>query len=105
MRRAARMVAVLALAVLGGGAAPAAEAPAAPAAVRKDWKAEFEDVCAKTQDAMTLSVDELKSLIDRCEALRPSIEALDETQRKVYSRRLDACKNLYVFVLEYKQKE
>jgi len=74
---------------------PAAQAPAA-----SDWKKEFEEVCAKTQDAMLLSQDELRELVRRCDALKPRLEALGESERKVYLKRLSACRNLYAYVLE-----
>jgi len=70
-----------------------------------DWKAEFEAVCSKTQDSAALSPEELKNLIDRCDKLRPLIEKLDETQRKVYLRRLQMCRDLFAFVLESKEKK
>ncbi len=68
------------------------------------WRAEFEAICAKTQDAMMLSSDELKDLVARCDKLVPEIEKLDESQRKVFTRRLSACRNLYAFVLETREK-
>jgi hypothetical protein len=66
------------------------------------WLQEFDQVCGKTQDAMSLTVDELKSLVMRCDALEPKIEKLDETRRKVYQRRLKQCRGLYAYVLESK---
>jgi len=72
---------------------------------QEDWKGDFETVCSKTQDAMTFSVDELKDLIVKCNKLKPLIEKLDESQRKVYLRRLQLCKDLFVFVLESKEKK
>jgi len=70
-----------------------------------NWKTEFEIVCAKTQDPMTLSPDELRMLISRCDQLRTLIDKLDETQRKVYLRRLQMCKDLFSFVLESKENK
>ena len=70
-----------------------------------DWKTEFDIVCAKTQDPMTLSADELRMLIGRCDKLRPLIDKLDETPRKVYLRRLQMCKDLFSFVLESKENK
>jgi hypothetical protein len=72
---------------------------------QEDWKGEFETVCSKTQDAMTFSVDELKDLIAKCDKLKPFIEKLDESPRKVYLRRLQLCKDLFVFVLGSKEKK
>jgi hypothetical protein len=71
----------------------------------ESWQKEFEEVCSKTQDAMTFSVDELKIFIQRCNALQPQIEKLDETRKKVYSRRLQQCRGLFAYVLESKQKD
>ena len=69
-----------------------------------DWKAEFEDICSKTEDPMALSTEEIKGLIDRCDKLKPRIEKLDESTAKVYSKRLKMCKDLFVFVLESKTR-
>jgi hypothetical protein len=85
------------------GLAPPSARAQAPAAARDGWRKEFEEVCAKTQDAMVLTATELRSLVDRCDRLKPQVEALGESERKVYSRRLSACRNLYAYVLESKQ--
>jgi hypothetical protein len=68
------------------------------------WRAEFDEVCAKTQDAMALSVEQLRGLVARCDKLAPALDRLDETQRKIFSRRLKACRELYQFVLETREK-
>jgi len=68
------------------------------------WQKEFDDICSKTQDAMTFSQEELTSLVSRCDALRPQIEKLDETRKKVYLERLRMCRGLYAYVLESKKK-
>lgn len=73
------------------------------AQITNDVKAEFDVICGKTDDAMSLSEAELKSLIEECEKLRPKIEALDESTKKVYLKRLKACQDLFAYVLESKQ--
>ena len=70
-----------------------------------DWRNEFDDVCSKTQDAMIFSPDELRNLIARCDKLKPVVEKLDETQRKVFLKRLQLCRDLFLFVLESKEKK
>jgi hypothetical protein len=80
-------------------------AGADPVFAQESWKSEFEDVCSKTQDAMELSAAELNDLIVRCDKLKPLIETLDETQRKVYLKRLGMCRDLFVFVKESKEKK
>ena len=70
----------------------------------QDWRREFDEVCAKTQDAMALGVDELRSLVARCDQLKPQLEKLDASSRKVFTKRLQACRDLYQFVLESREK-
>jgi len=82
------------------GLVPFSRTPIAVA--QEDWKADFEDICAKTQDAMSLTREELRSLVDRCDRLRPRIEKIDESASKVYLKRLQMCRDLYVFALESK---
>lgn len=64
------------------------------------WKAEYESVCSDTDIAMTLSEEELKGRIARCDRLKPKIEAEEGSTRKVYLRRLRMCRELYNYVLE-----
>jgi hypothetical protein len=85
-----------------GGPSMAAEgAPDAQETLQK----EFDEVCSKTQDAMTLSTGELTVLVQRCDALLPQIEKLNDTQKKVYMRRLRMCRGLYAYVLDSQKKE
>jgi len=67
---------------------------------QNDWKAEFDDICSRTDQALTLSQDEISVLIQRCDKLKPAIEQLDESQKKVYLRRLQLCRNLFAFALD-----
>ncbi len=94
MRRALAAL-LLALAAPAARPAPPPVAAAAPA-----WRTEFDEVCARTQDAMALSAEELRSLLARCDALLPALEKLAESERKVFTRRLQACRSLYQFVLD-----
>jgi hypothetical protein len=90
--------------VLARGAPQSSVAPANPA--QETWRKEFDDVCGKTQDAMTFSPEELTDLIRRCDALRPQIEktaTLNETGKKVYLGRLGKCRGLYAYVLDEKK--
>jgi hypothetical protein len=67
------------------------------------WKAEYESVCSDTDFAMTLSEEELKGRIARCDRLKPKIEAEEESTRKVYLRRLQMCREFYKYLLETKE--
>jgi hypothetical protein len=72
---------------------------------QEDWRKEFNEICSKTEDTMTFSVEELRRLVDRCDALKPGIEKLEEPQRKVILKRLQMCRDFYAFVLEMKEKK
>ena len=77
-----------------------------PAAYGEDaWRTDFDAACAQSNDAMALSMTELKKLIEQCDRLQKIIETQEETVRKVYLKRLQMCRNLYVFVLEAKMQE
>ncbi len=86
---------------MGGPQSPAPQANPA----QETWRKEFNDVCSKTQDAMTFSQEELSELIRRCDALMPQIQKLDETRKKVYLGRLRMCRGLYAYVLDSRKNE
>ncbi len=67
------------------------------------WHKEFDDLCSRTQDAMTLSEDQLNDLIRRSDALAPQIGKLDDSRRKIYGGRLRMCRGLYAYVLDSKK--
>lgn len=67
------------------------------------WRKEFDDVCARTMEAQSLTSEELGKLVDRCDKLRPQIEKLDDSERKVFLRRLQLCRDLYRYVLDSKR--
>jgi hypothetical protein len=74
-------------------------------AAEESWKAEFDSVCGQTENAADMSVPELKKAIERCDALKPQIETLEATPRKIYLKRLQMCRSLYLFLLEGKEKK
>ena len=74
-----------------------------PAWAEDEWRKEFDAVCGLTNDAMNFDVDQLKALVDRCDKLKPAIEALEPSARKVFLKRLQLCRDLYAYVLESKK--
>jgi len=51
-----------------------------------------------------MSKEELAQLVSRCDKLRPQIEKLEESERKVFLRRLQMCSDLYKYVLDWKRE-
>jgi hypothetical protein len=51
---------------------------------------------------MSLTAEELKGLVARCEKLGPVIDKLEASERKVFQRRLQLCCDLYRYMLESK---
>ncbi len=72
---------------------------------QEDWRKEFDEICSKTENAMAFSVEELRSLVGRCDALKSRVEKLEEPERKITLRRLQMCRDLYAFVSEMKEKK
>lgn len=90
--------------VQAGGEGAAALSPVRPAQAEENWKREFEEVCGKTNDSMSMTANELKELLARCDKLKPLIEAQEETTRKVYLKRLQMCHDLLAYVYEVKSR-
>ena len=74
-----------------------------------DWKQEYADICSKTQNVMSLTSKELKDYVDRCDKLQDRINELNGTEgpseRKVYTKRLKMCRDLYDFTLNFKENK
>lgn len=77
--------------------------PAISAGEAEDWKKEFDSLCARTADVDSLRTEELAALIEKCDKLMPKLEALDEAPRKVYTKRLQSCRNFFKFMMDSKE--
>ena len=75
------------------------------AQAQDDWRTEFDELCGKTQETETLSVEDLKKYISECDKLKLKIEKQDETIQKVYLKRLQMCRDLFVFMIDTKEKK
>ena len=64
------------------------------------WRAEFDRLCGKSEQSMSLSIEELRDLAARCDKLRPEIEASANPQKKVILKRLEACQKVFAFMIE-----
>lgn len=71
----------------------------------EEWREEFDYVCGKTDDTMDMKAEELKDLAARCDKLRPIIEGSESPQKKVLLKRLDMCRNLFLYMIEVKEKK
>lgn len=99
------LASAIVLALLSPGGTKSMLNPAGTAYAQDDWKMEFDTVCAKSQDSGAIPFEELKELVTRCDKLRLRIDKLDETQKKVYLKRLQMCRDLFSFVLESREKK
>ena len=96
---------LLACSVVSGAGVNPATSPAPAHAADESWKADFEKVCGQTDNAADLSLEELKKAIEKCDALKSRIEALEATPRKIYLKRLQMCRNLFQFMIDSKEKK
>ena len=85
---------------IGGTSTFAADSGSSP-----DWQSSFDKVCAGTLNAMGLSIDELKALIERCATLDVEMAKFDSTRAKFYKKRLNLACNFYRVILDKKQLE
>ena len=74
-------------------------------AADESWKSEFDKVCGQTDNAADMSIEDLKKSLEKCDALKIRIEALEATPRKIYLKRLQMCRNLLQFMLETREKK
>ena len=76
-----------------------------PAYADDGLKKEMDDICSMTEASMSLSKEDLGSLITRSDALIAKVEALDESdaRRKVFLKRMKNTRDFYKFVLEQKE--
>ena len=68
-----------------------------------DWKKEYELLCSQTDSAMSMSVEQLRNFVSRCDKIKPAIEALESSPRKVFLKRWQLCRDLYKYVLDSKE--
>ncbi len=68
------------------------------------WKEEFTEISSKTSRSMTLTTEELQTLVERCDKLMPVIEELEETPRKIYLKRVKKMRSLFDFVIESRKE-
>jgi len=90
---------------LVSGLRPANLSVACAAEAVESWKMEFNTICGQTDNAAEMTVEELNKALEKCDALKPKIEALEPSPRKLYLKRLQMCRNLFVYLLEVKQKK
>jgi len=70
-----------------------------------DWKQAFNDLCAKTQNAMAYMPDELRDFVADCDRLKAAINELQEPEKTIYGKRLERCRGVFDYVLQAKEKE
>ena len=68
----------------------------------EDWQGRFEGFCARAGEGMNLTPAELQGMLTECETYRARIEALPESPRKVYRKRLSLSCNMVQFALQQK---
>lgn len=68
----------------------------------EDWQGRFEEFCARAGEVMNLTPGELQGMLAECETYRTRIEALPESPRKVYRKRLSLSCNMVQFALQQK---
>lgn len=69
------------------------------------WREDFERLCATTEQAETMSTDELKKVVEEVDQLREVIEKEGGQQKKLYLFRLQKCRSFFEYMLSTKESE
>lgn len=73
-------------------------------AMAEEWKEDFERLCSQTQTAGDMSYDELKVLLEECDTVLETIQALNNPRNKVYIFRLKKCRSFYQYTMDLKDR-
>lgn len=79
--------------------------PSLSISAEDNWRVEFDKTCSRTSQSSAMTINELQELVMSCDRVEKLLETQDETVRKVYLKRVQQCKKLYLFMLETKRLE
>ncbi len=71
----------------------------------ESWLRELDELCGSSQAAMTLSSEEVTTLVERCDRIIAEITGTDNPRKKLYLFRLERCRNFYQYIINLKSKE
>lgn len=71
----------------------------------ENWVEDFNMLCSKTEDADSLSPEQLEELIEQSDSLLDTIQKSEHKQKKIYIFRLKKCRNLFEYMLELSRQE
>lgn len=67
----------------------------------EQWQEELNEICSNTHNAMSMSQDELKAMISKCDDLKPKLDKLNNPAKKKHAlKKLNKCRDLYFFMIE-----
>lgn len=69
-----------------------------------EWKEQFETICSQTTAAASLSAGQLQKLVNESDELLARLKLLEEPSVKVYIFRLEKCRDLFQFMLDWQQQ-
>ena len=67
---------------------------------REDEKAEFDRICGQVQVAPSLTAEQLRQLIEDCDALMERLRVSENPQAKVLIVRIQMCRDFFGYSLE-----
>ena len=69
------------------------------------WKDDFERLCSYTEEASSLSTDQIQELMQESDRLLKTLETVNEPEKKVYIFRLKKCRNFFEYILDLREAE
>ena len=70
-----------------------------------EWKSEFDRICSQVPIAESLSIAQLRQLIEDTDTLSTALEASALPEAKVFIRRLDMCRSFFEYIIEVLTQE
>lgn len=69
------------------------------------WREDFERLCGTTEKADSMSLEELKQVVEETDRLMETIEKDGGEQKKLYLFRLKKCRNFFAYMISTKETE
>lgn len=69
----------------------------------ESWKKQYNRLCGKSHEAVSMTEEDLASHIKQCDELLRTIDQSDYLRKKIYLFRIEKCRNFYQFLIDSKK--
>jgi hypothetical protein len=69
----------------------------------ESWKKEYNKICGKRHEAVSLSEEDLVNRVRQCNDMLNTIEESDYPRKKIFIFRFEKCRNFYQYLMDAKK--